>query len=84
MYVTEKFGARWIHPGDAGSFVPASLLVVPSLGLLVGFLELERTSRGWRQGAAVIAALAALLVSALLVLFIIVGVYLPGSGFEGL
>lgn len=83
MYVTGKFGARWIQPGDTGKFVLASLFVVPSVGLLVGFVRLTRSARGWRRGVAVVAAFASTLLVAVIVLFIALGVVLIQSGFDG-
>ena len=83
MYFVGKIASGSIHPGDTGKFVLASLFLVPSIGLLVGFVELTMTSRGWRRAVAVGGVVLASLLVAVMVLFIAVGVALISSGFDG-
>jgi hypothetical protein len=83
MFFVGKLVARWINPGDTGLFVLSALFVVPSIGLLIGFVQLATSCRGGRRAAGVIAAFVAFLLVALMVLFIVVGVGMILSGFDG-
>ena len=84
MYVIGRMAAPWIHPGDTGKFILASLFVVPSVGLQVGFVGIARSAQGWGRAAAIVAVIASSLLVAAIVLFIALGIALISSGFDGM
>jgi hypothetical protein len=80
MFVVGKIASELhIRPGDTGKFLLISLFVVPSVGLLVGSVRLAKSSRGWRRGVAAAATVVSSLLVAVMMLFIVLGVFLIGS-----
>lgn len=80
MFVVGKVASELhLRPGDTGKFLLVSLFVVPLVGLLVGFVSLTKSSRGWRRGVSAAATAVVSILVAVMVLFIVLGALLIGS-----